>query len=1069
MFEAIALAVLMVAGGGNTMAALIPTNLRCEYRVNPVGIDIRNPRLSWTLECDEPNARGKRQSAYRIIVSSSLKNLDRDVGDLWDTGKVRSAETAQITYSGKLLKSLMQCWWKVMVWDENGEPSQWSEPAFWVMGLLEPNEWRAKWIGYDEPAEFEESPFAGARWIWFPEGDPRKEAPKGTRYFRHSFSLPDDAKVIRARFSITSDDQFVLFINGIEVGRSDGRRDAWRRPRTFDVGKHISGGRNLIAVAATNEGGPAGLLARLAIELEGGGGQIIVIFTNAQWRASSVKQPGWNEIEFDDAGWKNAIDLGEYGTSPWGYIGEEVPPLPYLRKTFNVDGKVGRAIMFVSALGSCEVRLNGKRISEDYFIPGWSDFRKRAYYRAYDVTSLIRAGTNAIGAVLHDEWYSGFQGGWGRRNFYGGEPRLLIQLHIGLENGREQVIVTDETWKASYGPIIAADFYMGMTYDARREKFVDGFDMPEFDDSQWKPVSVTEKVALQLTWHPGEPVRKAMELPARSLIESKPGTFIFDIGQNIVGVARLKVRNAAPGTTIVMRFAEVLNPDGTIHTANLRRAKNTDVYICKGDAEEVFEPRFTFRGFRYVELSGYPGKPEVDAITGIVIHSDIPMVGDFECSNAQVNRLYQNIVWGLWGNYLEVPTDCPQRDERQGWTGDAQIFVRAASYISDISSFMTKWLIDLNDGQRADGAYPDVAPTTGAGFGTPAWGDAGIIIPWTMLKVYGDRRIVERHYESMARYIDYLVRNSKDLIRPAIGYGDWVPAGADTPRDVLATAYFAYVAKLMAEMAEAIGRNEDAQRYRKLFEDVKAAFIKEFVRSDGRIKGETQTCYALALNIGLLPDELRQKALEYLVRDIEKRSWHLSTGFVGTRHLMLALSECRRDDVAYKLLLQDTYPSWLFMVKMGATTIWERWNSIQPDGSIHEPGMNSFNHYAFGSVGEWMFRKLAGIDLLENGFKKILIRPSISDGLDFVRASYNSICGRIAVEWRKEGNMLRLSVNVPVNVTALVYVPIGDPTKVTEGGKPASKSEGVKFVQTEDGISVFEVGSGNYEFAAPLM
>ncbi|MCS7254221.1 MAG: family 78 glycoside hydrolase catalytic domain [Armatimonadota bacterium] len=1048
------------------MAAIVPSNLRCEYRINPVGIDVGNPRLSWTLESKEHGARGKRQSAYRILVASSLENLNKDIGDLWDTGKVESDETTHITYAGKPLKSLMQCWWKVMVWDEQGKPSDWSKPAFWIMGLLEPNEWRAKWIGYDEPAEFETSAFVGARWIWFPEGDPRKEAPKATRYFRRSFKLQEGARVIRARISITADDQFILFVNGVEVGRSDGKRDAWRRPRNFDLLKHIRVGINAIAISVTNEGGPAGLLARLVIEFEGA--QQTTVVTDSKWRASEREVNGWIETAFDDSGWKSAVELGAYGVEPWGYIGDEVPPLPYLRKTFTVNGDVMRALMFVSALGSCEVRVNGKRICEDYFIPGWSDFRKRAYYRAYDVTGLLRRGANAIGAILHDEWYSGFQGGWGRRNFYGGEPRLLIQLHIQLDDGTEQIIVTDETWKASYGPIIAADFYMGMIYDARREKLIEGFDTPNFDDGKWKPVVVTERVPLQLTWHPGEPVKKEMELPARSIVEIKPNTFVFDIGQNMVGVARLKVRGAKPGTQITMRFAEVLNPDGTIHTANLRRAKNTDVYICKGNGEEVFEPRFTFRGFRYVEVTGYPGKPEVDAITGVVLRSDVPLVGEFECSNAQVNRLFQNIVWGLRGNYLEVPTDCPQRDERQGWTGDAQIFVFAASYIADIASFMTKWLIDLNDGQRADGAYPDVAPTTGAGFGTPAWGDAGIIIPWAMLKVYGDKRIVERHYNSMMRYIEYLLRNSKNLIRPAIGYGDWVPAGADTPKDVLATAYFAYVTKLMAEMAKAIGRGEDAKRYEKLFDEIKAAFIKEFVQGDGRIKGDTQTCYALALNIGLLPDELRPRALEHLVRDIEKRGWHLSTGFVGTRHLMLALSECDRSDVAYRLLLQDTYPSWLFMVKMGATTIWERWNSIQPDGSIHEPGMNSFNHYAFGSVGEWMFRVLAGIDTLENSFKRTLIKPSVSDGLDFVRASYNSIRGRIDVEWRKEGNNLRLKITIPVNVVAIVRVPTSDASKVMESGMPAADSPGVKFVRAEDGIAVFEIGSGVYEFVTPL-
>ncbi len=610
-----------------------------------------------------------------------------------------------------------------------------------------------------------------------------------------------------------------------------------------------------------------------------------------------------------------------------------------------------------------------------------------------------------------------------------------------------------------------ADNYMGETYDARQELL--GWDTPDYDDSDWHPVVAEDFLSVldgrTLTAHPGEPIRKVMEIPAKTMREVKPGVFVFDLGQNMVGVVRLKVRNAAPGTRITLRYAEVLEPNGTLHTANLRGARATDTYICKGGEEEVWEPRFTFHGFRYVEVTGYPGTPPLDAITGLVLHSDVPMVGEFECSHPLVNRLVENIRWGLRSNYFEVPTDCPQRDERQGWTGDAQIFVRTAAYLADIAAFMTKWLLDLNDSQREDGAYPDVAPATGAGFGTPAWGDAGIIVPYTMWRMTGDVQFITRHYDNMVRYIDYLVKNSTNLLRPDIGYGDWVPAGPPTPRDVLATAYFAYVVKLMAEMAQAIGKSEDANRFQRLFNEIRDAFVKAFVQPDGRIKGETQTAYALALDIGLLPDELVPLAAQHLVRDIEQRGWHLATGFVGTRHLPLALTKVGRTDVAYRLLLQETFPSWLYMVRMGATTIWERWNSIQPDGTIHEPSMNSFNHYAFGCVGEWLFRVVAGIEELEPGFKRIQIRP-IPDNLEFVRACYNSVRGTIAVEWRKEGNSFRLTVVIPANTTALVYVPTSDPTKVTESGKPADRAEGVKFVGVQDGFAVYEVVSGRYEF-----
>ena len=1047
------------------MGGLKPKDLRCEYRKDPLGIEVPDPRLSWVVEATDPDDRGQRQTAYRILVASSRENLDKDIGDLWDTGEVKSGETVQVPYGGKSLGSGMECWWKVKVWDKDGNPSEWSEPARWTMGLLKREDWKAKWIGYDEPAEWEERllTFEGCRWIWSPEGDPRHEAPVGTRYFRRSFELPSDRRVTRARIILTADDQFTLYVNGEEAARGD----SWQRPEVVDVTSKVRPGKNVVAVAAANSGGPAGLLGKLVVEFEAG--EPAVIVTDKGWKVSTEEQEGWRGKDFDDEGWKEASELGNFGVPPWcvpGGLGVHVPPLPFLRKSFVLDKPVRRAMLYVSALGTCEVHINGGPVSEDRFAPGWSDFRRRAYYRTYEVTDMLRTGENCIGAVLADEWYSGYCGGWGRRNLYGGEPRLLLQLMVEFEDGTEGLVATDGTWRATYGPILEADFYMGEYYDARRE--MEGWDEPGYDDSDWRPVVVDEDVDLELTAHPGEPVRKVMELPAKSVKEVKPGVFIFDMGQNMVGVARLKVKGAEPGREIVLRFAEVLNPDGTLYTTNLRKARDTDAYICRGGGEEVWEPRFTFRGFRYVEVAGYPGTPPLDAVTGVVLGSDVRTTGEFECSHPLVNRLVENIRWSLRGNYLEVPTDCPQRDERQGWTGDAQIFVGTAGYLADVGSFMTKWLVDLNDGQREDGAYPDVAPATGSGFGTPAWGDAGVIVPYTLYRLYGDRRVLERYYDRMVRYIDYLVRNSRDRLRPEVGYGDWVPAGAETPKDLLATAYFAYVVGLISEMAEALGRREDAERYRKLFEEIKGAFVRAYVRPDGRIKGDTQTAYALALDLDLLPEDLRPLALEHLVSDIEGRGWHLSSGFVGTRHLMSALSKLGRTDVAYRLLLQESYPSWLYMIRMGATTIWERWDGYTEERGFQTPDMNSFNHYAFGSVGEWLFRTVAGIEPLEPGFGRILVRPQIGDGLSFVRARYGSIRGPIEVEWKVEGSKLALSVAIPANTTAEVHLPARDPATVTEGGVPAERAEGVRLLRVENGVAIYEVASGRYRFGAEL-
>ncbi len=1041
-------------------AGLKAKKLRCEYRVNPLGIGVSKPRLSWIVESAE---RGQFQTAYQLIVSSTKLNLENNTGDLWDSGKVQSDQTSQVTYAGKPLSSRMECWWKVRVWDKHGGSSGWSEPARWTMGLLEPDDWKAKWIGYDEYAEWEEPSFNGCKWIWFNEGEPLKEAPAADRYFRRVVSLPADRKIWKGIFLLTADDQFILFVNGRKAGGSDGKHYAWQRPQTIEITGLLHAGLNVFAIKATNTGGYAGVLGKIIVEFEGE--EPLILVTDGNWKASTHAEEGWEKPSFEDAEWTGALELGDSRTAPWGVLSTKPPyvrPPPLLRKLFTVRKQVSRAFLYVSTLGSCELRLNGKRAVEDYFIPGWPDFRKRVYYRAYEVTDLLHSGGNTIGVILHSEWYSGYQGGWGRLNKFGRGPRLLVQLEIEYVDGEHQLVVSDETWKAAYGPILEADNYMGETYDARRE--IQDWDEPWFEDKDWKNVAVDD-VDLQLTAHPGEPVRKTMELPARSMKEIKPGVFIFDFGQNMVGVARLRVKNAKPGLKITLRFAEVLNPDGTLHTANLRGARATDMYVCRGGDEEVFEPRFTYHGFRYVEVTGYPGKPPMDAVTGIVIHSDVPISGEFECSNPLLNRLVQNILWSLRGNFFEVPTDCPQRDERQGWMGDAQIFARTAAYLADVSAFMTKWLIDMNDSQREDGAYPDVAPATGAGFGTPCWGDAGIIIPYVVWRTYGDLRIIQLYYEKMTRYIKYLVENSKGFLRPEIGYGDWVPAGSETPKDVIATAYFAYVVRLMVEIARAIGKTSDAENYKELFKNIRSAFVKEYVQADGRIKGETQSCYALALDLNLLPEELEKTALEHLLKDIEERGWHLSTGFVGTRHLMLTLTKLNRTDVAYRLLLQETYPSWLYPVKLDATTIWERWNSMTEEG-IHEPGMNSFNHYAFGSVGEWLFSTVAGINNESVGFKRIIIKPRPLRELGYVHARYESINGTVSVDWQFPDEAFHLNLTVPANTSALVYIPTSDPVKVREGGKPADKAECVQFIEMREGFAVYQVLSGSYSFVA---
>jgi alpha-L-rhamnosidase len=881
-------------------------DLRCEYLVNPTGIDVTAPRLSWILASGR---RGCVQNAYQVLVASSAETLEANKGDLWNSGKVKSDQSNQIVYEGKPLKSRMRCYWKVRVWDNSGRVSDFSEPAAWTMGLLEPGDWRAKWIGYDAspPAVYDEA-------------KPPKE------------------------------------------------------------------------------------------------------------------------------------DL-------------VLPPPPYLRKSFLLNKPVKRAVVYASALGLYELHINGKRVGKDYFTPGWTDYTKRVYYQTYNVTDMLTPSGNAIGAILADGWYAGYIGFGKKREHYGSEPRLLVQLEIEYADGTSQVVATDESWKAAYGPIFEADFLMGETYDGRKE--MTDWCTYWFNDAAWDSVAVTDKIDAMVQAYPGVPVQKVLQVDAEKIAEPNKGSYVFDMGQNFAGWVRLKASGQA-GTKIVLRFAEMLNPDGTIYTKNLRAARCTDTYILKGSGEETWEPSFTYHGFRYVEVTGYPGRPELGAITGVVVQSNTPRVGFFECSNPMVNQLYKNIVWGQRSNFIEVPTDCPQRDERLGWTGDAQIFIRTATYNMDVSAFFTKWLVDLEDAQSPQGAFPDVAPRKVAmGDGTAAWGDAGVICPWTIYKVYDDKRVIERHFESMKKWIAYLRANSKDLLRPAKGYGDWVSIASDTPKDVIATAYFAYSTRLLSKMAAAIGRGDEAKEYEQLFGQIRSAFNKAYVSEDGRIKGDTQTCYLLGLYFDLLPTDKRQLAADHLVERIKAKDWHLSTGFVGLSYLLPTLTETGHLDIAYRLLENDTFPSWGYSIKNGATTIWERWDGWTQEKGFQDPGMNSFNHYAFGSVGRWLFNTVAGIDTDGPGYKTIIIRPQPGN-MTGAKASYDSINGNIISDWELKDGAFTLDVTVPANTTAMVYIPADSAMNITESGKPAVEAEGVRFQQIKQGIALFIVGSGQYQFVSQM-
>lgn len=722
-------------------------------------------------------------------------------------------------------------------------------------------------------------------------------------------------------------------------------------------------------------------------------------------------------------------------------------PCPYLRKEFStrtveasVNSKpveVSAARLYITALGVYEVHINGHLVSHDLLNPGWTDYHKRIHYHTYDVTSLIQQGENAIGVILGDGWYCGHLD-WRGRQRYGDRPKLLAQLEIAYSDGVVQTIVSDKTWKHNYGPLLEADILMGESYDARRE-FV-GWDKAGFDETGWVEVRIARSPTGKLVAARVPPVRAMQEVYPVSLtrVDDWPNQrWVFDLGQNMVGHVRLKVRGKA-GQTVTVRHAEALitdhlpSPTGTLYTVALRSARATDHYTCKGAEEEVWEPRFTFHGFRYVELTGCDDNPPLETVTGVVVHSDLPLTSSFECSNPLLNRLYQNILWSQRGNFLSIPTDCPQRDERLGWTGDILAFMPTAAYNMDVAAFIGDWLRTLRDAQWEDGAVPMTAPDLKVlpYEGGPAWADAIVVVPWVHYQFYGDKDLLAELYPACKNFISWLVANSPNYVRAGAGwqgFGDWI-ADVETPKPLIGTAYFAHSVDLMSHIAGALGKDDEAAQYRALFEQIRAAFVRHFVLPDGSILSDTQTAYALALQFNLVPDELRSRAAGHLARNVIENGNKLTTGFVGTPHLLFALSENGYLDIAYDLLLQKECPSWLYPVIQGATTIWEHWDSWRHDRGFHPRWlMNSFNHYALGAVGSWMMQVIGGIRPHPNypGFQHFILNPKVGGGLTYARAEYNSNYGKIISAWQVENGELVWRFVIPANASAQVVTPDG--------------------------------------------
>ncbi len=937
-------------------------DLRCEYLVNPIGIDQPKPRLTWRLTSQQ---RGAYQGAYRILVATSPKKLADGQADLWDSKKVASRETVNIVYEGIPLASQAVCFWKVQIWGQAGGTCKAeSEIAQWSMGLLKPTDWKADFISYR-----------------------------------------DNTPVFKS-----------------------------------------------------------------------------------------------NETLF-------------------------LPPAYQYRKDFQATKKpIRRAVIYATALGIYELYVNGQRTSDHWFAPGWTDYHQRAYYRAYDVTELIQSGNNALGAWVADGWYSGYVGfglltGIGTerigRYTYGKTPSIMAQLDIEYEDGSHEIIATDKSWKVTgSGPIREADLLMGEVYDARRE--LKGWSDPGYDATKWEnavlakengrptatfyefrnPTEPNGKVEVKgrpidlgfkrpkLEAFPGVPVRITQQIKPIDVKTIAPGKFLYNLGQNFAGTVRMQIKGPA-GTEITLRFGEMCYPDGRLMTENLRKARATDRYILNGDATgETYVPRFTFHGFQYVEVTASPAKAITAApeITGLVLHSDTPMASQFTCSDAMANQLFKNVVWTQRANFIDLPTDCPQRDERFGWTGDAQVYVGTAAYNADVAAFYTKWLRELMESQRPSGTFPGYAPYPfqhGWDFGT-AWADAGVICPWTIWQAYGDTRIIRQCWEPMTRFMQWRKKTSRNNLGVVHGnsWGDWLTQGAATPIDYIDTIYLAISAKKMAQMAEAIDLTKEATDYQELFARIKRAFNAKYVQQDGSLNVDTQTAYALALFADLIPRGKRRATGRKLAEMIQKNGTRMTTGFLGTRPLLPVLSSpsVGQHDLAMFLFQSRAFPSWGYEVDQGATTIWERWDSFTKEDGFgrHNAAMNSFSHYSFGAVCQWMFDTLAGIRSQGTGYQRIIIHPRpAAPGsnaerkvINWVKASYNSVRGPITSNWRVEGDRFDLDVEIPANTVAIVIIPASPKPEITEGGQPLEQAEGIRKVRMHGNVALVSVASGKYHFSS---
>ncbi len=1072
-----------------------PSGLRVDSLVEPLGIDSAQPLLSWQLH----DARsGAMQTAYQIQVASKAALLAKGTADIWDSGRVTSGQSVNVSYAGRTLEAQTRYYWRVNVWDKDQHAYPASDASWWETGLLSPANWRGKWIGFEQD-EHHRLRDSGATWI--SNAAPANSSVTGDvlHTFRFHFDVSKPLK--RVVLYMTGQDTAAAWANGKQVLESQPlppwRQMPWQTYTRKDITAELRQGSNVIGVGVTRynlQGAQAAVTdlhtpMSACLYIESGDGSVQLFTSSSEgWKATINPSGNWFAPNFDDSAWSAPEPYVPREGFGGNAIGNPWPtePVMLLRHRFQIAKSVVSARLYATALGAYKFHLNGRAVGDQILAPGWMDFRQHVPYQVYDVTPQVKAGGNAITAYLAPGWYSTplmwFRQGY---NYGNTSPALKAQLQVVHSDGTVDWVSTDESWKADVSPILSSEIYDGETYDARLVE--SGWDTVSFSDTNWKQAEVIAPKEPEIVSQYFQPIREESVLTAKGVTNPSPGVYVYDFGQNLAGVPRLRLKGPT-GTDVKLRFAEILNPDGTMYVENLRTAKATDHFILAGKGTEEYQPQFTFHGFRYIEISGLPGKPDMAAVKAVVFHTDAPFTAKLQTGSNMLNRLWSNILWGQRSNFVGVPTDCPQRDERLGWTADAQVFWRTASYNMDLGAFTQKFSADLRGTQVGTPMYGIFAPGTNApspGFGA-GWSDAGVIIPWTGWIQTGDHRIIEQNWKAMETYLSAIQQNNPNYlwrVQFGIPFGDWLTPTQTTPEDLIATAYWAYDASLMRDMAAATGRTAEVQKYGDLFNNIKAAFDKAYVRSDGFVGSidkfpsippptiaraeagqtnkvvETQTGYVLALYMNLLPSELRAAAANNLVKKIEENHGLLGTGFLGTPYLLAVLADTGHSDVAYRLLLNKTYPSWGYLVDHGATTMWERWNG---DQMRNDPSMNSYNHYAYGAVAEWIYRYAAGVDTVASdpGFHTIYLHPSFDSRLGSVDFSYESPYGQISSAWTITGSTAAWNVVIPANTKAQLRLSDAEAGSYTLDGSSLLTSNKAK--KASDGS--YELPAGSYSF-----